>query len=104
MSNITWKPLDDGYTEHIGIFNESQISFMDVLTVCNLNQLNSVPNFMGRLLDLALSNTSLELLPSSHPLVPEDSHHRSICITLSLPALNLLIDNKKKIYLYKEGR
>ncbi|XP_028163660.1 uncharacterized protein LOC114355163 [Ostrinia furnacalis] len=84
MPNITWNPQDNGLLEPQGTLNECQVSFLDTIVECNLDQYNNVLNIHDRLLDLVFCNKHVIVQPSDHPLVPDDSHHRSICIELTL--------------------
>lgn len=103
MPNIDWDLKSSGHLDPMEVTNENQIIFLDTVYACNLEQYNNIRNTNGRLLDLVYCNSNLTVSPSDYPLVPEDPHHRSICIELSLDTHNYLSINKRTLFNYKEG-
>lgn len=81
LSDITWS-LPVGEDNMIPCNYTSTISsiFIDNINYCNFHQYNGVQNTLGRILDLVLCNFSVRVAPASDPLVPEDTHHKSIII------------------------
>lgn len=61
-------------------------NFNNFLSSLNLTQLNHIPNHNGVTLDLVLASFPITISRSDFCLVPEDSHHPSLCGLFRLPA------------------
>lgn len=70
--------------------NDTERLLTNFMNLCNLNQYNLVKNSNNRLLDLALSNTNLQISASLHPLSKIDNHHPPLDIHLCLNHLKFL--------------
>lgn len=78
----------------------------DAMSLCNLNQYNSVGNSMGRTLDLVLSNFSIEDLKQCLGFVAPDVYHPPLTFTVQFVSQNffpkillLNITSKRQIIL-----
>lgn len=70
---------------------------LDMLSFCNLKQLNVIRNNNGRTLDLIISNSDPQkvcISRSLRPLVPVDNHHPAIEVSTDLSPLKFL--NEKR--------
>lgn len=82
LPNIKWEPADDGQSfTPSNIQGHVQTSLFDNFTVCNLSQFNSHLNVNKKILDLVLSNDEVSVASCDDPLVPEDPHHKAICVS-----------------------
>lgn len=57
----------------------------DFLNYTDFVQYNWCKNASGKILDLVLSNTNCSVSNCADPLTPEDSHHKSLEISVGLP-------------------
>lgn len=80
--NVVWLPADDGYSLYPNnLQGIAQSNLIDNFNICNLLQYNCHANTNGRILDLVLSNNEVTVNSCDDPLVPEDPHHRALCVT-----------------------
>lgn len=64
---------------------DKSIMIENFLIFCNLEQHNAVVNCMGRKLDLVFSNLNIvSCLPCDSPLVPEDTYHPALVLTMQV--------------------
>lgn len=104
LSNILWTVDSNGIIHHSGTSGETQLSFFDKLSECNLTQFNLCHNINNRILDLVLSNLiDLQVSSCSDPLVPEDSHHKSLDIIVTLNSFEPLKQNPRKKLFFESG-
>lgn len=70
---------------------------LDVLALCDLNQLNVIRNAIGRTLDLFITSIQpncVTVARSSDPLVPEDGHHPALDVKVNLARLKYLVEKR----------
>ena len=80
---------------------ENSLELLNFLKLNNLSQQNTIVNKNGRLLDVVLSNVSLNVSHCSYPLVPEDAHHPSLdvaCVLNVKRVFNILINDEPKFH------
>lgn len=102
LSNVDWHCVDNT-TQPIGMSGESQIQFFDTLAECDLQQYNLCKNINNRLLDYVLCNRNVSVLQCEDPLVPEDTHHYSLYITLNFTNENILNIKPRLKYFYEKA-
>lgn len=70
---------------------------MDMMSLCNLNQLNLIRNVNLRTIDLFITNlqpSSTRIVRSNDPLVREDGHHPALLVSMRLLKTKLMPDNR----------
>lgn len=102
LSHINWSG-DLGSLQPSGINGESQVFFFDTLSECDLNQYNLNRNANNRLLDYILCNYKVTVTSCTDPLVPEDSHHKSLDIVLDFTKECLLKSKTRLKYYYNKA-
>ena len=75
------------------------------INMYDLEQVNDVPNFMSRFLDLIFTNVTIHrLVRSDCPLVYEDSYHPALNLFINVKGAKGVISHKKTyIYNYAKG-
>lgn len=101
---VTWSSLS-GCDELLpcNICGDHFVNFFDVLDSCGICQYNSVSNHMNRILDLVLSSSKVVVSSCDHPLVPEDTYHKSLCIQSNIMQLPELTYKPTTRYLFVRG-
>lgn len=77
--------------------------FFDLIDTCNLSQFNGEYNHNHRVLDLVFSNGILNVKSCNTPLVPEDSHHKSLDICAEFVEIHELKQMSQSKYNYNRG-
>nr|XP_049692398.1 uncharacterized protein LOC126053707 [Helicoverpa armigera] len=100
--NIMWLPANDGhYLNPSNLYGHIQSNFIDNLNICNILQYNAHCNNNSRILDLVLSNDEVTVTCCSDPLVPEDPHHKALCVTANFVQLHSLPIRPYTKFLYQ---
>lgn len=102
--NIVWQRAGDGQSLYpTNVHGIVQTNFIDNFNTCNLMQYNSHSNINGRILDLVFSNDEIIVSCCDDPLVPEDPHHRALCVTAEFVELHRLPGRSYVKFLYKSA-
>lgn len=94
---ITWTANSDGSCNPTHITGRIAESFIDMLSLTNLNQFNAKKNVNNRTLDLLLSNAEPNKLTTdtnNDTLSRMDNHHPPISILLDVSPLRFLEENR----------
>lgn len=70
---------------------------LEMISMCELNQMNVVRNSLGRTLDLFMTNADVSrasVVRSDEPLVPEDGHHPAIQGSVRVSPLKFLREKR----------
>ncbi|CAG9126469.1 unnamed protein product [Plutella xylostella] len=102
MSFIKWISTECGL-EASSVTGDHANNFLDTINFCALQQFNNVQNEFNRILDLVLCNDQVVVHKCNAPLVPEDPHHKAICVSLSFVELEPLPSLKRRTFCYNRG-
>jgi hypothetical protein len=102
MSNIMWTPLNSVMSPSNYISND-ECTLIDELNTCNLSQFNGILNQYGKLLDLVLSNDSVDVSECTDPLVPIDPYHKALLVTIRFVVISPLKPAPSIKYFYNKG-
>ena len=94
---VMWAGKTDGISEPVDVKGAIPNALIDLMSLCGLNQFNSVGNCNRRSLDLFISNTDskrVKLFRSTDPLVLEDPHHPALRVCLSISPLKFLVEDR----------
>jgi len=87
----------DNVCEALNVTGPIPNALIDLLSLCNSNQFNSIRNVNNRSLDLFISNLDANLVQLSRsidPLVIEDVHHPALQVDLRLSPIKFLIEER----------
>lgn len=104
FSNIQWtSDISGAPPQYSGVAGHTQTYFFDTMLECNLTQYNIHRNINDRILDLVFCNSLLRTLVCEEPLVPEDTHHRSLSIWLNYEKVDHLNSKPRLKYYFESG-
>ena len=105
LPNLIWTVTEDGVSYQASNIECSyQSEFFDNLNLCHLLQYNYHLNTShNRILDLIFSNNAISVTHCRNPLVPEDPHHKALCISADFVELHSLKPRPYTSYLYECG-
>lgn len=88
ISYATWSYNTDNKCMDIDP-NNNNLAFhtSDFMSISSLSQYNNQVNQNNRLLDLVFSNEPCQVSSYTNPLLPEDKHHKSLEIIMSVSSL-----------------
>lgn len=96
--SITWchDPLSSNYYAS-DVNGSIPNELLDMLSLCDLNQLNVVRNGVVRTLDLCITSLQpdhVSITRSNSPLVPEDGHHPALDMCVDLSRCKFLVERR----------
>lgn len=101
LPNIDWQfANEDLHLSPSNIQGPVQTSLFDNFNLCNLMQYNSHINVNDRILDLILSNDHVSVSCCDSPLVPEDSHHKALCVSADFVEIHSLLTKPYFKFIY----
>lgn len=106
MSGIKWLSSDNNHSRvsrPSNLKSSDEYLFIDELFTLNLDQYNSVINKQGRILDLVLSNNSVNVVECLDPLVPIDTFHPALLINMDFAEITALDYAPRLKYSYDKG-
>lgn len=95
--SITWIAGADGSCGAYDVVGNIADSFVDMLSLTNLNQYNTKRNVNRRTLDLVLSNVEPDkicICTDDDSLVPADRHHPPVTMLLDVTPIRFLDENR----------
>ncbi|CAK1551073.1 unnamed protein product, partial [Leptosia nina] len=104
LPHISWTPSgDDMPLIPSNYTSNNECLFVDEICTMGLGQYNGVPNELGRMLDLVLSNDLVVVQKCLDPLVREDSHHPALLANIKILNIPILNYAPRLRYLYSKG-